>query len=92
MLKTYEAIIQNGQVQWLTEQPDIQSGRVFITFLENQSTVIDRMTRLIPFPKTTVDQVSGYLNYSGPPKSLEDFEAAIAEGLWQSLIATGIQE
>ena len=65
----------------LTEQPNIQSGRVFITFLEDQSTVIDPVTRLIPFPKTTVDQVSGYLNYSGPPKSLDDFEAAIATGI-----------
>jgi hypothetical protein len=39
MLKTYEAIIQDGQVQWLAEKPDIRSGRVFITVLEERSTV-----------------------------------------------------
>ncbi len=39
MLKTYEAIIQDGQVKWLAEKPDIRSGRVFITVLEEQSMV-----------------------------------------------------
>ena len=35
MLKTYAAIIQDEQVVWLDEKPDIKSGRVFITFLED---------------------------------------------------------
>jgi hypothetical protein len=39
MLKTYEAILQDGQVKWLAEKPDIRSGRVFITVLEERSTV-----------------------------------------------------
>jgi len=38
MLKTYEAIIQDGQVKWLAEKPNIRSGRVFITVLEERST------------------------------------------------------
>jgi hypothetical protein len=38
MLKTYEAIIQDGQVKWLAEKPDIKSGRVFVTVFEEQST------------------------------------------------------
>ena len=37
MLKTYEAIIQDGQVQWLAEKPDTKSCRVFITVFEEQS-------------------------------------------------------
>ena len=37
MLRTYEAIIQDGQVKWLAEKPDIKSGRVFITVLEDRS-------------------------------------------------------
>jgi hypothetical protein len=41
MLKTYEAIIQDGQVKWLAEKPDIRSGRVFITVLEERSTSIN---------------------------------------------------
>jgi hypothetical protein len=34
MLKSYEAIFENGQVKWLTEQPEIQSARVIVTILE----------------------------------------------------------
>ena len=41
MLKTYEAIIQDGQVKWLAEKPNIRSGRVFITVLEERSTSIN---------------------------------------------------
>ena len=41
MLKTYEAIIQDGQVKWLAENPNIRSGRVFITVLDDRSTSIN---------------------------------------------------
>lgn len=41
MLKTYEAIIQDGQVKWLAEKPNIRSGRVFITVLEDRSTSLN---------------------------------------------------
>jgi hypothetical protein len=37
MLKTYEDILQEGQVQWLADKPDIQLCRVFITVLEDHS-------------------------------------------------------
>ncbi|NES23592.1 MAG: hypothetical protein F6K41_32905 [Symploca sp. SIO3E6] len=33
MLQSYEAIIENGQVQWLTEQPPVKSARVIVTIL-----------------------------------------------------------
>ena len=36
MLKTYEAIIQDGQVLWLAEKPDIPMVRVFITVLDDR--------------------------------------------------------
>lgn len=39
MLRTYEAVIEDGEVKWLAEKPDIQSGRVFITILEDRSIV-----------------------------------------------------
>lgn len=38
------------------------------------------------FPATTLDQVAGCMRYDGPPKSLEDFDQAIAQALkeqWQ---------
>ena len=34
MLKSYEAIYENGQVKWLAEQPDINTARVIVTVLE----------------------------------------------------------
>ena len=47
MLKTYEAIIQDGQVKWLAEKPDIRSGRVFITVLEDRSMVTPTISAAI---------------------------------------------
>ena len=35
MLKTYEAIIQDGQVKWLAEQPEFTSARILITVVED---------------------------------------------------------
>lgn len=37
MLKSYEAIYENGQVKWLGEQPSEQAARVIVTVLEEMS-------------------------------------------------------
>jgi hypothetical protein len=34
MLKTYEAIYENGQIKWLAEQPQVSSARIIVTMLE----------------------------------------------------------
>jgi AbrB family looped-hinge helix DNA binding protein len=34
-----------------------------------------------PFPKTTLDDVAGCLKYQGKPKSLEDIDNAIRQGV-----------
>lgn len=34
-----------------------------------------------PFPETTLDQVAGCLKYSGKPKSLDELEDAIRQGV-----------
>lgn len=34
MLKSYEAIYENGQVKWLTEKPQVSSARIIVTVLE----------------------------------------------------------
>ncbi len=36
MLKTYEVMIENGQINWLREQPSVKSARAIITFLEEE--------------------------------------------------------
>lgn len=34
MLKSYEAVIENGQIRWLAEQPEVTTARVIVTILE----------------------------------------------------------
>lgn len=34
MLKTYEAIYQKGQLQWLSDQPEFESARILVTVVE----------------------------------------------------------
>ena len=42
MLKSYEAIYENGQVKWLGEQPEINSARIIITVLEETPPQVKR--------------------------------------------------
>jgi hypothetical protein len=42
MLKSYEAIYENGQVKWLGEQPTVQSARLIVTVLEETNLPVKR--------------------------------------------------
>ena len=42
MLKSYEAIYENGQIKWLSEQPEITSARIIVTILEETKSQIKR--------------------------------------------------
>jgi hypothetical protein len=44
MLKSYEAIYENGQVKWLNEQPTVRSARVIVTILEETEPPMKRRT------------------------------------------------
>ena len=44
MLKSYEVMIQNDQIQWLKEHPKIKSARAILTFLDDDS--IEKTDRL----------------------------------------------
>ncbi|NJM76288.1 MAG: hypothetical protein HC852_11470 [Acaryochloridaceae cyanobacterium RU_4_10] len=44
MLKSYEAMVENGQVKWITEQPDVKSARVIVTILEETPPPTKRRT------------------------------------------------
>jgi hypothetical protein len=35
MLRSYEAIYENGQVKWLSDAPPVTSARVIVTVLED---------------------------------------------------------
>ncbi|NET86420.1 MAG: hypothetical protein F6J94_32575 [Moorea sp. SIO1F2] len=44
MLKSYEAIIENGQVQWLTDAPKVSKARVIVTILSDTEPKVLRRT------------------------------------------------
>jgi hypothetical protein len=48
MLKSYEAIYENGQVIWLTEQPQVSSARIIVTVLQEDIQNIVPLKRRIP--------------------------------------------
>ncbi len=48
MLKTYEVAIENGQVLWLDEKPEVTSGRALLTILEENN--VQNTRRRSPSP------------------------------------------
>jgi hypothetical protein len=44
MLKSYEAIFENGQMIWIADQPNVQSARVIVTILEAEAPRSHRRT------------------------------------------------
>ncbi|MCC5636879.1 hypothetical protein LC593_13625 [Nostoc sp. CHAB 5844] len=44
MLKSYEAIYENGQVIWVSEQPQVKTGRVIVTFIKETLPLKKRRT------------------------------------------------
>ncbi|WP_427161697.1 hypothetical protein ACQFX9_09135 [Aliinostoc sp. HNIBRCY26] len=44
MLKSYEAIYKNGQVTWVSEQPQVNTARVIVTFIEESLPAKKRRT------------------------------------------------
>lgn len=44
MLKSYEAIFENGQMKWVADQPNVTSARVIVTILEESAPPSQRRT------------------------------------------------
>jgi hypothetical protein len=44
MLKSYEAILENGRIKWLAEKPSARSARVIVTILDVPSTAPKKRT------------------------------------------------
>lgn len=42
MLKSYEAIYENGQLTWLADQPQVTSARIIVTLLEETPAIVKR--------------------------------------------------
>jgi hypothetical protein len=72
MLKTYEAIYENGQVKWLGDQPSVESARLIVTVLEEKTSSVKRR-----FPPASI---------AGKGKTLGDIVSPIVdEGDWECL-------
>lgn len=44
MLKSYEAIFENGQMKWVADQPNVTSARVIVTIWEESAPPLQRRT------------------------------------------------
>jgi hypothetical protein len=44
MLKSYEAIFENGQIKWLTSEPEVSKARVIVTIVEDITPLVKRRT------------------------------------------------
>lgn len=74
MLKSYEAIYENGQVRWLQEQPEVTSARVIVTILEENA------------PSTPAKRRSPPAAIAGKGKTLGDIVSPIVdEEDWECL-------
>ena len=81
MLQTVEATINKlGQINWSEPVQIKKSQKILITFLEMPAQTLPLKTNS-PFPTVTLDYVAGCLAYQGEPKTLEDMERELAEGL-----------
>jgi hypothetical protein len=48
MLKSYEATIENGQINWLTEKPEVSSARIIVTVLVDDVVPVVKRRRVAP--------------------------------------------
>ena len=58
MLKSYEAIYENGQVQWLADKPEVDHARLIVTVL-NESQEKPIQYRTFPIPEAGELEILG---------------------------------
>lgn len=73
MLKSYEAIYENGQLRWLSEQPSAISARVIVTVIEETQQSAKRRT----FPTSMVGKVKILGDIVGPIVDEQDWECLL---------------
>ena len=76
MLRSYEAIYENGQVKWLSEEPPLSSARIIVTVLEDGALEIaakPEMRRRVP-PDSIAGKGRTLGDIVSPIVSEEDWE------------------
>jgi hypothetical protein len=82
MLKSYEAIYENGQVKWLGESPTVQSARLIVTVLEEDGLEEDGLEE----PGKPVKRRFPPSSIAGKGKTLGDIVSPIVdEEDWECL-------
>ncbi len=71
MLRSYEAIIENGQIQWLKDIPKVSKARVIVTILSDVEPQALRRT-----PAASI---------AGKGKTLGDLVTLVEEQDWECL-------
>ena len=73
MLKSYEAIYENGQITWLTEKPQVSSARIIVTVLPEDTQNTISLKRRIP-PTAMAGKVKILSDIVSPIVDAEDCE------------------
>jgi hypothetical protein len=71
MLKSYEAIYENGQIKLLSGQPKIETAKIIITVLEERKTTTPKR-RTFPVPQAGKVEILG--DIISPIVDEEDWE------------------
>ncbi len=69
MLKSYEAVYEDGKLRWIREQPASKKMRVIVTVLEEENDLEAATAR-----KTLFERTRGCVS---PGKSIEEIDADI---------------
>ncbi|GJD15243.1 hypothetical protein RIVM261_001990 [Rivularia sp. IAM M-261] len=73
MLKSYQAIYDNGHVIWLKEQPEVSSASIIVTILEEGVKNVAPVKRRIP-PASMAGKVKILGDIVSPIVDEEDWE------------------
>jgi hypothetical protein len=63
MLKSYEARIENGQIRWLNEQPQVSNLRIIITVIAEEN-ILPQTDKSLTAPVSNVDLAATFLQLS----------------------------
>ncbi|MDJ1168014.1 hypothetical protein PMG71_01075 [Roseofilum sp. BLCC_M154] len=86
--KTYHSLLEVVEKQGLTPEawiiaqlPKLQPDHQFKPIHSDRHLRTIQQQKLKSFPETTLNEVAGCLKYEGIPKTLDDLEDAIRQGL-----------
>lgn len=74
MLKSYEAIYENGQMKWLAERPEVSSARVVVTVLEETTSTSEPSAKKRTFPADMAGKIKILGDIVSPIVPEEDWE------------------